>query len=114
VPSANKRSCYLDSVNVSACSKDFVFHNNNHVYQSSKEPSLLLNPITFSKAINPMTFLKVASGNEDEVIDLEFVHSLISNGASVHTTDRHGQSVLHEAARDWDLGIAEFLLDNGE
>ena len=59
-------------------------------------------------------FVKVASGNEDEVIDLEFVHSLISNGASVHTTDRHGQSVLHEAARDWDLGIAEFLLDNGE
>ncbi len=76
--------------------------------------SKAINPVTFSKAINPMTFLKVASGNEDEVIDLEFVHSLISNGASVHTTDRHGQSVLHEAARDWDLGIAEFLLDNGE
>ena len=58
--------------------------------------------------------MKVASGTEDEVIDLDFVHSLISNGASVHTTDRHGQSVLHEAARDWDLGIAEFLLDNGK
>ena len=65
------------------------------------------------KAIILHIILKVAgSGNEDEVIDLEFVHSLITNGASVHTTDRHGQSVLHEAARDWDLGIAEFLLDN--
>lgn len=55
-----------------------------------------------------------SSGNEDERIDLEFVHSLIKNGASVQTTDRHGQSILHEAARDWDLGIAEFLLANGE
>ena len=59
--------------------------------------------------------LKVAaSGNEDEVIDLEFVYSLVTSGASVHATYRHGQSVLHEAARDWDLGIAEFLVDNGK
>lgn len=59
-------------------------------------------------------FAKVASsGSEEEVIDLDFVHSLIVNGASVHTTDRHGQSALHEAARDWDLGIAEFLLKYG-
>ena len=54
------------------------------------------------------------SGNEDEAIDLEFVESLIVNGASVHTTDRHGQSLLHEAARDWDLGLAQFLLDYGK
>ena len=59
-------------------------------------------------------FQVASSGSEDEVIDLEFVQSLIVNGASVYTTDRHGQSVLHEAARDWDLGIAQFLLDNGK
>lgn len=55
-----------------------------------------------------------ASTREEEVIDLEFVETLIESGASVNTADRHGQTLLHEAARQWDLSVAKLLLERGE
>lgn len=55
-----------------------------------------------------------ASTREEEVIDLEFVETLIENGASVNTADRHGQTLLHEAARQWDLSVAKLLLERGK
>lgn len=54
-----------------------------------------------------------ASTREEEVIDLEFVETLIQNGASVNTADRHGQTLMHEAARQWDLSVAKLLLERG-
>jgi len=54
-----------------------------------------------------------ASTREEEVIDLEFVETLIENGASVNTADRHGQTLLHEAARQWDPSVARLLLERG-
>lgn len=59
-------------------------------------------------------FAKLASSDEDQVIDLEFVNTLITNGASPNICDRHGQSILHEAARQWELGVAKFLLAKGK
>lgn len=59
-------------------------------------------------------FAKLASSTrEEEVIDLEFVQTLVDNGASVNTADRHGQTLLHEAARQWDLSVAKLLLERG-
>ena len=55
-----------------------------------------------------------ASTREEEVIDLEFVETLIQNGASVNTADRHGQTLLHEAARQWDTSVAKLLLERGK
>lgn len=55
-----------------------------------------------------------ASTREEEVIDLEFVETLIENGASVNTADRHGQTLLHEAARQWDPSVARLLLERGK
>lgn len=55
-----------------------------------------------------------ASTREEEVIDLEFVETLIQNGASVNTADRHGQTLMHEAARQWDLSVAKLLLERGK
>lgn len=60
-------------------------------------------------------FAKLAASTRDEeVIDLEFVETLIENGASVNTADRHGQTLLHEAARQWDLSVAKLLLERGK
>ncbi|XP_020899754.1 uncharacterized protein LOC110238422, partial [Exaiptasia diaphana] len=57
-------------------------------------------------------FAKLASNsNEQEIIDLEFVGTLIQSGADVNITDRHGQSVMHEAARQWEVQVAKFLID---
>ena len=55
-----------------------------------------------------------ASSREEEVIDLEFVETLIENGASVNTADRHGQTLMHEAARQWDPSVAKLLLERGK
>lgn len=54
-----------------------------------------------------------ANSNEQEIIDLEFVGTLIQSGADVNITDRHGQSVMHEAARQWEVQVAKFLIDKG-
>lgn len=55
-----------------------------------------------------------ASTREEEVIDLEFVETLIENGACVNTADRHGQTLMHEAARQWDTSVARLLLERGK
>lgn len=59
-------------------------------------------------------FAKLAvSSNENEDIDLGFVHSLVKSGADVNAADRSGQTVLHEVARAWHTDVAKFLIDKG-
>ena len=55
-----------------------------------------------------------ASTKEEEVIDLEFVDMLITSGGSVLVADRHGQGIIHEAARQWDTSVAKLLLKRGK
>ncbi|KAK3576791.1 hypothetical protein CHS0354_002574 [Potamilus streckersoni] len=50
------------------------------------------------------------SKKEDEVIDLDFVDTLLENGADIQCTDRHGQTLLHEVARKWHVDVAKFLI----
>ncbi|XP_031555285.1 transient receptor potential cation channel subfamily V member 4-like [Actinia tenebrosa] len=52
-----------------------------------------------------------ANINENEVIDLEFVDTLIKTGADINTTDRHGQTIMHEASRQWEVDVARFLIE---
>ncbi|KAK3714551.1 hypothetical protein QZH41_014228, partial [Actinostola sp. cb2023] len=54
-----------------------------------------------------------ANSNEQEIIDLEFVNTLITTGADINISDRHGQTVMHEAARQWEVEVAQFLMDKG-
>ncbi|KAI8478980.1 LON peptidase N-terminal domain and RING finger protein 2 [Branchiostoma belcheri] len=49
----------------------------------------------------------------DDFVDLDFLENLIDNGANVSSTDRYGQSVLHEVARAWHVDVAKFLLGKG-
>ena len=38
------------------------------------------------------------SKNPDAIVDLEFIETLLKNGANINCTDRHGQSLLHEVS----------------
>lgn len=39
------------------------------------------------------------STDPEEMLDLDFVDSLLSHGASINTTDKHGQTLLHEVSK---------------
>ena len=59
-------------------------------------------------------FAKLAtSRDEEETVDLQFVHSLLQGGADINFTDKHGQTILHEIARAWHSDVAKFLLTHG-
>ncbi|CAG5133070.1 unnamed protein product, partial [Candidula unifasciata] len=53
------------------------------------------------------------SKNEDEVIDLDYVDTLLASGADINCIDRHGQTVMHEVARAWHVDVAKFLIEHG-
>ena len=46
-------------------------------------------------------------------MDFSFVESLLKNGASVKSSDKHGQTIFHEVARSWHTDVAQFLLTQG-
>ena len=59
-------------------------------------------------------FSKLAkSKDEAEVIDLNFVESLLENGADINFSDKHGQTILHEISRGWHPDVAKFAIENG-
>ncbi|XP_060608623.1 uncharacterized protein LOC132760627 isoform X3 [Ruditapes philippinarum] len=51
------------------------------------------------------------SQKDDEVVDLDFVETLVTSGADINCTDRHGQTLLHEVASKWHTDVAKFLID---
>ncbi|KAI0229397.1 hypothetical protein LSAT2_020202 [Lamellibrachia satsuma] len=53
------------------------------------------------------------SGDDNESINLEYVETVLKNGADIDCTDKYGQSIFHEAARTWHLDVAKFLLEHG-
>ena len=59
-------------------------------------------------------FSKVSKAcNEEEVVDLSFVESLLQNGADINFSDKHGQTILHEIASAWHPDVAHFALKKG-
>ncbi|XP_061181626.1 transient receptor potential cation channel subfamily V member 3-like [Saccostrea echinata] len=46
-------------------------------------------------------------------VDLDFVDSLIKNGANINCSDKHGQTLMHEVCRTWHIDVAKFLLELG-
>lgn len=59
-------------------------------------------------------FSKLAkSKDEEELIDLNFVESLLDNGADINFPDKHGQTIFHEVARGWHPDIAKFAIEHG-
>ena len=59
-------------------------------------------------------FSKLAkSRDDDETVDLDFVDSLLQNGADINFSDKHGQTVMHEISRGWHCDVAKFAIQNG-
>ena len=60
-------------------------------------------------------FAKLSSSSDvDDALDLEHIQSLLHAGASVNTSDRFGQTLLHEVSRTWGIDVAQFFIDQGE
>uniref|UniRef100_A0A8C7XB16 Si:ch73-193i2.2 n=1 Tax=Oryzias sinensis TaxID=183150 RepID=A0A8C7XB16_9TELE len=46
-------------------------------------------------------------------VDLQLLDGLISDGADPNSSDRYGQTVLHEICRLWSVDVMRFFLDRG-
>ena len=55
-----------------------------------------------------------SSSDVDDSLDLEHIQSLLHAGASVNTSDRFGQTLLHEVSRTWGTDVAQFFINQGE
>lgn len=60
-------------------------------------------------------FAKLAKnrGHPKENIDFHFLETILSGNTDINTTDRHGQTVLHEIARNWHPDAGLFFLQRG-
>ena len=59
-------------------------------------------------------FGKLSSSSDcDDCLNLEHIKSLLSEGASVNTSDRFGQTLLHEVSRTWGIDVAQFFVEQG-
>ena len=58
-------------------------------------------------------FAKMAKKTNKEKVDYKFLSSLISSGAHINVCDKHGQTVMHEVARNWNIDVAKFFIVNG-
>ncbi|XP_064410291.1 transient receptor potential channel pyrexia-like [Latimeria chalumnae] len=47
----------------------------------------------------------------DQAINLQLLKLLLENGANINTTDKFGQTALHQVAYTWHPDIAKFLID---
>ncbi|XP_018518295.1 transient receptor potential cation channel subfamily A member 1 [Lates calcarifer] len=54
-----------------------------------------------------------ASDQDQDQVDLAFLDQLISDGADPNSSDRFGQTVLHEISRAWSVDVMRFFLDRG-
>jgi len=48
--------------------------------------------------------------SEDDEVDLNFIQHQLDSGADINFTDKYGQTILHEAAREWHPDVSLFLL----
>lgn len=56
-------------------------------------------------------FSKLArSKNVSDELDLDFIESLLTNGADINMMDKYGQTIFHEVARTWHIDVGTFLL----
>ena len=58
-------------------------------------------------------FAKMARKGSTERIDYQFLDSLFKGGGNVNVSDKHGQTVLHETARNWNTDVAKYFLSRG-
>ena len=90
----------LDSDGNSSDNGDNTLRKKKNTYIKSKEL------ITY--------FAQLArSKNPTDTIDLKMVDRLIRNGANINITDKYGQTVMHEVAKNWHTDVAKYLIKRG-
>ncbi|XP_044069477.1 uncharacterized protein si:ch73-193i2.2 isoform X2 [Siniperca chuatsi] len=59
-------------------------------------------------------FRQLAATNQDtDQVDLQFLDQVIADGADPNSSDRYGQTILHEISRAWSVDVMRFFLDRG-
>ncbi|KAI7806084.1 hypothetical protein IRJ41_025892 [Triplophysa rosa] len=59
-------------------------------------------------------FRALATSNKDtDEVDLQFLNDVLTHGANPNTTDKYGQTALHEISRAWNVDVMRFFLDRG-
>ncbi|XP_028846032.1 transient receptor potential channel pyrexia [Denticeps clupeoides] len=59
-------------------------------------------------------FRILAASNEDtDEVDLPFLNRVLTDGADPNTSDKYGQTVLHEISRAWNVDVMRFFLERG-
>lgn len=85
------------------------------VSYNTKSSQKLNHPSTLSRSSNKaliIYFSKLArSTNPNESLDLDFIESLLNNGADINMCDKYGQTIFHEVARIWHCDVAKFLVE---
>ncbi|KAM6922325.1 transient receptor potential cation channel subfamily A member 1 isoform 2-T2 [Lycodopsis pacificus] len=54
-----------------------------------------------------------ATNQDTDQVDLDFLDEVISEGADPNSSDRYGQTILHEISRAWSVDVMRFFLDRG-
>uniref|UniRef100_A0A8B9JBJ2 Si:ch73-193i2.2 n=1 Tax=Astyanax mexicanus TaxID=7994 RepID=A0A8B9JBJ2_ASTMX len=59
-------------------------------------------------------FRALASSNKDtDEVDLQYLNNVLAEGADPNSTDRYGQTALHEISRAWNVDVMRFFLERG-
>ncbi|KAL0964344.1 hypothetical protein UPYG_G00322550 [Umbra pygmaea] len=59
-------------------------------------------------------FRDLAASNQDnDEVDLRYLNDVIADGADPNSTDRYGQTVLHEISRAWSVDVMRFFVERG-
>ncbi|XP_023676863.2 uncharacterized protein [Paramormyrops kingsleyae] len=54
-----------------------------------------------------------ASNQESDEVDLQYLSDVIAEGADPKSTDKYGQTCLHEISRAWNVDVMRFFLEKG-
>ena len=59
-------------------------------------------------------FAKMAKNKKGgkQTVDYRFLESLFLGGAKIDVCDKHGQTILHEVARNWNIDVAKFFIEH--
>lgn len=59
-------------------------------------------------------FRALATSNKDtDEVDLQLLNDVLVHGANPNTTDKYGQTALHEISRAWNVDVMRFFLERG-
>ena len=96
--------CLLDEYNA-LNSKNIIQQNKENMGKENKNKNETL--------IKYFINLARKDNDQEKLVDFQHLSDMFQSGVNINTTDKHGQSVMHEVARIWHTDVAKFLLLHG-